>query len=823
MAEETENKSKISIWWDIENCHVPKDVDPHYIAQNITAALHRASLNGPIEIQVFGDTMILPHSTQRALSDTGITLNHVPRGNKDAADKAILVAMLLWALDNPPPANILLISGDGDFANALHRLRLKTYSILLAVPAQFVKPALTGAAKKLWFWKDMAKGQLAEPKLPQSSGDSSSQGPAGVSRAMDMFQQRQGSSNTIAATHSSSLPNGYSSPQKRIAESKVGSTSEHFRSLSLENHPSSFSPTGMSSDNRNRSRVMESAHHIPLDRKMSPGGANNFSASNRLNSNASQIRPHVSGSSNSAARSMDFGQYPYFLPRAGSLDSVPSSAPCNNIEESKPLQFSSTPAGQMSRGPLKHIVPNNNRGAINEPSVKNIVSDNRVDHNVLSHKHNASEYRNALPPSYRPTSTPPSNVMMSNPEKMSHDTCLDKIYSAMKTLERDMLAPTESNLSDCIQHWDPQHERVDVKQTLNKAAELQQITKTQLGGGLVMFFPPDHRVPWNCVDPGNMQYNHSGDVWLELQQFLLYSEKKQAFLSSCSRYDAALILKNSCAMHIQSLVVGKILNLLQQAMQEKKWLRRNGPGWAPLILNQKVLLEWSADEAQKGDLRPSTSQANPVGIWKPVPHPNAERGPDKDIVLSKLRGLLSQILKECTGYNLSVLPKDFEHATGIPLNYQKLGYANLQELMKELTDVAYVEATNSGLSLLYPVKLNENVVGLVHSNMADKENDGKALRQIQVVRELKQWLSYLMITVKDGYDISKVQEDFLQASGKDLNREGLDFNKVQCILKQFPDVIHIARSSGGLWLAYPASLGVGIGNKNAKSAVVSTS
>ena len=82
---------------------------------------------------------------------------------------SILVAMLLWALDNPPLAPFLLISGDGDFANALHRLRLKKYSILLARPNQFIKPALLGAAKKVWFWKTLAKGQLAEPEVPQST------------------------------------------------------------------------------------------------------------------------------------------------------------------------------------------------------------------------------------------------------------------------------------------------------------------------------------------------------------------------------------------------------------------------------------------------------------------------------------------------------------------------------------------------------------------------------------------------------------------------------------------------------------------------------
>lgn len=82
-------------------------------------------------------------------------------GNKDAADKAILVAMLFWALDNPPPAHFLLISGDGDFANALHRLRMKQYNILLVRPDQHVKPALLGAATSVWYWTSVAEGRLS--------------------------------------------------------------------------------------------------------------------------------------------------------------------------------------------------------------------------------------------------------------------------------------------------------------------------------------------------------------------------------------------------------------------------------------------------------------------------------------------------------------------------------------------------------------------------------------------------------------------------------------------------------------------------------------
>jgi hypothetical protein len=88
-------------------------------------------------------------------------------GVKDASDKKILVDMLLWAVDNLAPANFMLISGDRDFSNALHQLRMRRYNILLAQPQKASVP-LIAAAKTLWLWTSLSAGGP-----PLSSGESS--------------------------------------------------------------------------------------------------------------------------------------------------------------------------------------------------------------------------------------------------------------------------------------------------------------------------------------------------------------------------------------------------------------------------------------------------------------------------------------------------------------------------------------------------------------------------------------------------------------------------------------------------------------------------
>ncbi|ESQ31819.1 hypothetical protein EUTSA_v10003670mg [Eutrema salsugineum] len=151
-AEAEYARAKTSVWWDIENCPVPNGFDAHGIAQKFSSALNTMNYCGPLSISSYGNTSLIPNSVQLAISSSGISLNHVPSGKKDASDKKILVDMFMWVMENPAPANIMLISGDGDFSDALHRLRMKRYNILLVHPQQ-VSASLVASAKTTWLWK----------------------------------------------------------------------------------------------------------------------------------------------------------------------------------------------------------------------------------------------------------------------------------------------------------------------------------------------------------------------------------------------------------------------------------------------------------------------------------------------------------------------------------------------------------------------------------------------------------------------------------------------------------------------------------------------
>ncbi|XP_042030645.1 uncharacterized protein LOC121777447 isoform X2 [Salvia splendens] len=164
--EEESRAVRVSVWWDFENCHVPVNGNAFRVAQSITNAIRANGIKGPIEITAFGDVMQISRTNQEALSATGINLTHVPSvvGGKNSADRSLLVDLMYWVSKNPPPAHLLLISGDRDFAGILHRLRMSNYNILLASPDS-APSVLCSAATIMWHWSSLLKGEDLSGKL----------------------------------------------------------------------------------------------------------------------------------------------------------------------------------------------------------------------------------------------------------------------------------------------------------------------------------------------------------------------------------------------------------------------------------------------------------------------------------------------------------------------------------------------------------------------------------------------------------------------------------------------------------------------------------
>jgi len=159
--DDLDTEGPVAILWDIENCPIPVGVPPMDVSGNVRNSLmvHGGVKGGITTFSAYGDYSRLSKEIRRGCQNTGINLIDVPSGYKDAADKAILIDMFLFALDNRPPALILLISGDVDFAPALHKLRQRGYTIAVALPRVRVHSALSNAGNFVWDWHNMASNK----------------------------------------------------------------------------------------------------------------------------------------------------------------------------------------------------------------------------------------------------------------------------------------------------------------------------------------------------------------------------------------------------------------------------------------------------------------------------------------------------------------------------------------------------------------------------------------------------------------------------------------------------------------------------------------
>ncbi|KAJ4961730.1 hypothetical protein NE237_021640 [Protea cynaroides] len=162
----------VGIFWDIENCNVPRTVSAENVSGNIREVL--SSEIGIKSIKMFnayGDCNALSNQVRKGLHLTGVKVVDVPHVKDGAADRAILSDMHFFAFDNLPSATLVLISGDVDFAETLHKLEQRGHAIILFVPSGVgVSSALRKAAKFVFDWPSAACGKViwsGSPSMPR--------------------------------------------------------------------------------------------------------------------------------------------------------------------------------------------------------------------------------------------------------------------------------------------------------------------------------------------------------------------------------------------------------------------------------------------------------------------------------------------------------------------------------------------------------------------------------------------------------------------------------------------------------------------------------
>ncbi|KAI3810752.1 hypothetical protein L1987_20374 [Smallanthus sonchifolius] len=584
-AEQQYAKAKISVWWDIENCQVPKGCEPHSIAQNISSALVNMNYCGPVSISAYGDTNRITASVQQGLNSTGIALNHVPAGVKDASDKKILVDMLFWAVDNPAPGNYLLISGDRDFSNALHQLRMRKYNILLAQP-QKASVSLLAAAKSVWQWTSLLAGG---PPLTNISESVDSSVHAPVSEPLQILDNGYGSSpNPVLQKFSrttDSKPKG--KPIRKNFSQPILSSPPFENQINSNSHQPGYN-IHHPSHIPNVSSTGSNPNHIP---DYSWNNGNNMTSYQGHHHNHPQsVNPQVHLSPGAPA----LAPINFFPPNPSHIRPahyMPPHRPDFVSDVVSKLSLSDNSAREhnppMNKGLLKqNSVDSPNHAYTNGPQKGHGMTNKSQFHKDTMNRHPPLVNN----PDYQPSSSSALDTTTNGCGVWGTPGCpkpseyvqglIGVILLALSTLKNEKIMPTEANITKCIRYGNTKQHNIDVKKALDSAVKQQLVVKQNLGS--LPFYVGKNEKLWKCVNPiGNNIKDHSKATWDELQKFLSTPAGRSAITASQCRYEAATIIKNMC---LKDTALGDILQILHLATTGKKWIIHHPSGWQPLSI-----------------------------------------------------------------------------------------------------------------------------------------------------------------------------------------------------------------------------------------------
>jgi hypothetical protein len=514
-------------------------------------------------------------------------------GIKDASDKKILVDMLIWAIDNPPPANYLLISGDRDFSNALHKLKMRRYNILLAQPPN-VSQALTAAAKNVWLWKSFVAG---EPQLAES--------PSVSSTTNGSVDDLDGSQNMVSDSSDTNthIQNSTQSDQQKADNGKVDKQYKVRQSKNIQadnvsksasNEETSVdavadSPKVTATNQPNHSHSSSSSSlttpelhdGTKVTPKIKPLSKKPVKSAHSHQKSAPHDfyhgkKPGVSTESAPKNGAPDFGTgSSHHRPKYQKPQSSQSPRPqnpvnhcphgrSNNIQAPNthrsnscppPVGHSGIPTGSLQSWPSGLPTPPYHGPPINYPDMNrlNISEYPRGGHDNqglnINYRPNHPGAPHIVQPGYGDYSyrhpTPPN--MSSNMHNTGYwgvnpgstqpssdpQGLVRYILSALEVLKDEKIPPTEQNIADCICYGDANLPNFDVKTALQFAMQHQVIVMKKLGE--MPFYLGKNENLWKCVNIMDDNAKYPKEMFDVVHRFISSSHGYSTIMNSQSR------------------------------------------------------------------------------------------------------------------------------------------------------------------------------------------------------------------------------------------------------------------------------------------------
>ncbi|KAL4712272.1 hypothetical protein ACJJTC_004034 [Scirpophaga incertulas] len=159
----------LGIFWDIENCQVPRGCS----AIDVVSAIRAKFLLGRREADfvVVCDVRKEAASRLQELNDAQVSLIHVCGTQKNAADEKLRQCMRRFGELHSTPAALLLISGDINFAADLSDFRYRKNMEVILVHKQNTSSALIACASSHYLFNELIAHLPRNPKFSQTEED----------------------------------------------------------------------------------------------------------------------------------------------------------------------------------------------------------------------------------------------------------------------------------------------------------------------------------------------------------------------------------------------------------------------------------------------------------------------------------------------------------------------------------------------------------------------------------------------------------------------------------------------------------------------------
>ncbi|CAH2074058.1 unnamed protein product, partial [Thlaspi arvense] len=101
--------AKTRVFWDVDEIPIPKGQDPAWIYQSMKEAMEKQCFHGEVSILAYADKNTTTFS-QGEFKDAGFEVEVIAEEGKHARFWCMYADIMMWVLQNPAPANVILLA-----------------------------------------------------------------------------------------------------------------------------------------------------------------------------------------------------------------------------------------------------------------------------------------------------------------------------------------------------------------------------------------------------------------------------------------------------------------------------------------------------------------------------------------------------------------------------------------------------------------------------------------------------------------------------------------------------------------------------------------